>query len=246
MRVTVLGGKGLLGSRLIPLLDEVGNDVTVASRSAGAKVDLETGEGLEQAVEDADIVVHLASDPRKPRKVDVAGTARLLDALDGQHVFYLSIVGVDRHPFSYYQAKHEAEQLITQSGLPYTILRATQFHDFVAYFLGAAVRYPVALVPKRFVFQPVDTDEVARELATLIHARRPGLQPDFAGPEVHTAEHLARTLMTAMGKRRMMINLPVPSDSARAFRAGAHTNPEQAVGRRTWNEYLEERFQHSR
>jgi uncharacterized protein YbjT (DUF2867 family) len=242
MRVTVLGGTGLLGRHLVPLLGETGHEVTVASRSADVKADLTTGVGLAEAVEDADLVVHLASDARKPDKVDVSGTRNLLDVLEGQHLFYMSIVGVDRHPFAYYRAKHQAEQLIESSDLKYTILRATQFHDFVDHFLGTACRPPIALIPKRFVFQPVDAAEVASELATLIHARRIGLQPDFAGPTIHNAEHLARTLMEAKGRERPIINLPVPGNSAKAFKLGVHTNADRAVGRKTWVEFLDERY----
>jgi len=242
MRVTVLGGTGLLGRHLVPLLKETGHEVTVASRSTKVKADLATGEGLADAVEDADLVVHLASDARKPDKVDVAGTQNLLNVLDSQHLFYMSIVGVEKHPFAYYRAKHQAEQLIQSSDLKHTILRATQFHDFVAYFFGAACKPPIALIPKRFVFQPVDTAEVASELATLIHTQRIGLQPDFAGPDVHDAEYLARTLMEAKGRERPILNLPVPGKSARAFKEGAHTNPDQSVGRKTWEAFLNERY----
>jgi uncharacterized protein YbjT (DUF2867 family) len=242
MRVTVLGGRGLLGSHLCPLLDEAGHDVSITSRSAGdglIPANIETGEGLAEAVHDADVVVHLASDPRKPRRVDIAGTARLLETLSGaQHLFYMSIVGVDQHPFGYYQAKFEAERMIESSGMPNTILRATQFHDFVAYFLAAACKPPVALVPKRFVFQPVATTEVAQQLAALVHDPRPGLQPDFAGPEVHTAEYLARSLMEVRGRERPILNLPVFGKSAEAFRQGVHTNPDRAVGVGTWEEFL--------
>ena len=242
MRVTVLGGGGLLGQHLVPLLRETGHEVTTASRSGEPKADIETGEGLADAVDDADLVVHLASNARKPDKVDVAGTRKLLDVLDSQHLFYMSIVGVDRHPFAYYQAKYHAEQMVENSGLTYTILRATQFHDFVAYFLEAACKPPLALIPKRFVFQPVDTGDVAAELATVIHARRTGLQPDFGGPTIHDAEYLARSLMEAKGRERPILNFPVPGKAARAFKAGFHTNPDQAMGHVTWEKYLSQRY----
>jgi uncharacterized protein YbjT (DUF2867 family) len=242
MRVTVLGGGGLLGKHLVPLLRETGHEVTPVSRSSELKADIESGEGLAKAVEDADLVVHLASNARKPDKVDVVGTRKLLNVLDSQHLFYMSIVGVDRHPLAYYQAKYQAEQMVESSGLTYTILRATQFHDFIAYFLGAACKPPLALIPKGFVFQPVDTTEVAAELATVIHARRTGLQPDFAGPTIHDAEHLARSLMEAKGRERPILNLPVPGKAARAFKAGFHTNPDRAVGHVTWEKYLSRRY----
>lgn len=244
MRVTVLGGKGLLGRHLVPLLTENGHDVTVTTRDpAGeleARADFTTGEGIEDAIDGEEVIVHLVSDARKPTKTDIEGTKRLLGVMDGQHLLYISIVGVDRHPFAYYRAKHEVERLIGDSGVDHTILRATQFHDFVAYFIGAACRPPVALIPKRFVFQPIDTAEVASELARLVETRSPGLQPDMAGPIVHDAEYLARSLMNAKGRERPILNLPVPGRVARAFRDGAHTNPERAVGKRTWDDYLEQ------
>ena len=245
MRITVLGGGGLFGRHLVPLLKEVGNEVTVASRSSGTKVNIETGEGLAEAVEDADVVVHSASDARKAAKVDIGGTRNLLDVLEHQHLYYISIVGVDRHPFAYYRAKLEAEQMIESSGIRYTILRATQFHDFVTYFLGAATKPIIAFVPKKFVFQPVDTAEVAGEMATLIHERRTGMQPDFAGPAVHDATYLARSLMEAKGKERPMLNLPVPGKAAQAFKEGLHTNPDQSVGTKTWETFLDENFKSS-
>lgn len=244
MRVTVLGGKGLLGRHLVPMLAERGHDVRVTSRNPEgeleAKADFISGEGIGDAIEVADVIVHLVSDARKPAKTDLAGTQRLLGTMKGQHLVYISIVGVDRHPFAYYRAKLEVERLIGDSGVDHTILRATQFHDFVAYFLGAACRPPVALIPKRFVFQPIDTAEVASELTTLVETKRPGLQPDMAGPVVHNAEYLARTLMSAKGRERPVLNLPVPGRAARAFREGAHTNPARAVGKRTWEDYLEQ------
>lgn len=235
MRVTVLGGRGLLGRHLAPLLTEAGHVVTIAGR---AEADLATGEGLPGVVADADVVVHLASDARRPKTVDVAGTSRLIGALVDQHLVYMSIVGVDQHPFAYYRAKYEAEQMIEGSGVSHSILRATQFHDFIAYLLGAASKPPVALIPKRFLFQPVDTGEVASQLAALVHDPRPGLQPDFAGPEVHTAEYLARSLMEARGRERPILNLPVMGEAARAFKRGVHTNPDRAVGIRTWEQFL--------
>lgn len=244
MRVTVLGGRGLLGRHLVPLLRETGHEVTVTTRRPSnedeTSANFITGEGLAEAVDGAEVVVHLVSDARRPARTDLEGTRKLLDVIDGQHLVYISIVGVDRHPFAYYRTKFEVESLLAESDVDHSILRATQFHDFVAFFLGAACRPPVALIPKRFVFQPVDTAEVASALAELVESKRPGLQPDLAGPAIHTAEYLARSLMTAKGRERPVLNLPVPGRAAKAFREGAHTNPDRAVGERTWEEYLEQ------
>ena len=211
----------------------------MASRSAELPVDLVTGEGLEEAFVDADTVLHLASDPKRPKKVDIEGTRRVLEHIEpDQRLIYVSIVGVDRHPRPYYRAKYQAEQMISASHENHVILRATQFHDYVAFFIGEACKPKVALIPKKFVFQPVDTDEVASQVAGLVHSSRTGLLPDMAGPEVLTAEHLARTLMAAQGRKKTMLNLPVPGKAAAAFKAGVHTNPDEAVGVRTWAHYL--------
>lgn len=239
MNVTVLGGRGLLGSRVTHLLEEAGHEVQIASRSAQTPVDLATGRGLAAAVKDSDAVIHLASDARRPRRVDVEGTRRLIDVIEeDQRLIFASIVGVDRHPFAYYRAKYAAERIIADRHENHVILRSTQFHDFVAFFIGAALRPMVALIPKNFVFQPVDTGEVASRVAGLIHSSQRGLLPDFAGPEVLTADYLARTLLAARGKTKPILNLPVPGKAAAAFRAGLHTNPDEAVGVRTWDEYL--------
>ncbi len=239
MKVTVLGGRGLLGARVTHLLRDAGHQVVAASRSAQVPVDLVSGSGLAEIMAEADTVVHLASDARRPKKVDVEGTRKVLSHMKpDQHIVYMSIVGVDRHPFGYYQAKFQAEQMIEGAGHSHSIVRATQFHDFVALFIGAACRPKVALIPKEFVFQPIDTGEVASRVAEVVETREPGLLPDLAGPEIHTTEYLARTLMAAQGRKKSMLNLPAFGKAARAFKAGLHTNPERAVGVRTWAEYL--------
>jgi uncharacterized protein YbjT (DUF2867 family) len=238
VKVVVIGGRGLLGSHLNPILEASGHQTVAASRSGDVKVDLETGEGLAEALQGSDVVVHLASNPKRPKTIDIEGTSRLLSAMDSQHLVYVSIVGVDRHPFVYYKAKHTAEQAIMASGVSYSILRATQFHDFVAFFVGAACRPPVALIPKSFVFQPIDVDEVATAVADLVETRAHGLQADLAGPTVHKADYLAKSLMKSKGKVKPTLNLPVPGKSAAAFRAGVHTNPRRAVGVRTWEAFL--------
>ena len=242
MKIALLGGKGLLGRRLSPLLTAEGHQVVMASRSATGpgerRADFATGEGVAEAIGDTEVVVHLVSNVAKQRETDIEGTRRLLDAVDSQHLIYVSIVGVDRHPYRYYRTKLAVEEMIRGSGVSHTILRATQFHDFLAYVLKAACRPPVAFVPKRFVFQPIETSEVAVRIAELVSTRPPGLQPDVAGPTVHNADYLARTFMEARGKERPVINLPLFGTTARAFEQGVHTNPDRAVGVVTWEDYL--------
>ncbi len=144
MRVFITGGTGELGGRLSRALVRRGHEVTVGSRSArptrgvaAVQIDLETGEGLE-AVSGHDTVVHLASDPFGKRQVDVEGTQRLVQAAAAAgvgHLVAMSIVGIDDHPSPYYRAKVEMEGIVENGAVPWTILRATQFHSLVPLFL---------------------------------------------------------------------------------------------------------------
>jgi uncharacterized protein YbjT (DUF2867 family) len=251
MNVTILGGTGLLGRHLALMLTERGHKVTITGRTVspdpapgvrGVPVDLATGEGVAQAFEGAQVVVHLASDPTQAKNVDVSGTARLLEQIGDRHLIYISIVGVDRHPLPYYRSKLATERLIEDAGGLHTILRATQFHDFVAYLVGRMTRFPVGLIRRGFVYQPIDIGDVAEEIARLVETRPQGMAPDVAGPETLGIEHLARTFMTARGIERPLIKYPALSASGRAYRHGLHTNPDRAVGRVTWAQYLARRF----
>ena len=251
MNVTILGGTGALGRLLVRALTDKGHALTIAGHSVvpepapglrGARIDLATGEGLGEAIATAECVVHLASDPRRPKEVDVSGTERLLGQIGDRHLVYLSIVGVDRHPFPYYRSKYAAERLIEDAGGLHTIVRATQFHDLVAYWIEGMTNSPIARVPRGYVYQPIDNREVAAEVADLVEDRPQGRAPDLAGPEILGIEHLARTYMAAKGRRRPLLRYPKPGPVARAFRQGVHTNPDRAVGKMTWAEHLQWRF----
>ena len=117
------------------------------------------------------------------------------------HLLYVSIVGVDRVPFGYYRAKLAAEEVFAGSGLPHTILRATQFHDLVRTVLAWAARAPVLLVPA-MPDQPVDAGEVADRLVALAAGEPRGRVPDLGGPEVRDFRELAATYLRATGRRR--------------------------------------------
>src|SRR3954462_15234789 len=155
MDVLVTGSTGRLGRRLMAPLQEAGHSVRQMSRRGtgpgGIRGDLATGRDLATALAGAEAVVHTATDPRgDPWQVDVAGTRRLVEAVDRsrlRHLVYVSIVGVDRIPYNYYRAKFAAEQVLLASGLPVTLLRVTQFHDFVDFLLPSARRGPGLPVP---------------------------------------------------------------------------------------------------
>ncbi len=257
-KILVTGGSGTLGRHILPFLLKAGNVVRLASRSerkngfpAGiewAQTSLETGEGLTEAIHGMDTILHLASDPRQPQRVDVEGTQRLLaraKIASVSHFIYISIVGIEHFPgFAYYRAKLAAEQLIENSGIPYTILRATQFHELLdLYFLPPLLKLPlVAFVPTSIKYQLIDSEEVAQRLAELAQAKPAGHVPDIGGPQILTMGEIARTWAQARGINRHIIHLPIPGQTAAGFRKGFLTCPNNRFGKITWEQYLRRKY----
>lgn len=246
MDVLVTGGTGRLGQHLVPRLREAGSGVRQMSRRGtgpgGVRGDLATGFDLRTALAGADVVVHAASDPRgDPWQVDVAGTRRLVEAVDRdrlRHLVYVSIVGVDRIPFGYYRAKFAAEQVLLASGLPVTLVRVTQFHDLVDELLSTARRGPVLPVPMGWRVQPVDVAEVAGHLAGLTTAAPTGGVVEFGGPEALTAAELARAWAAARAPGTHVVATPVPGRMSAAVRDGAALPGGGTRGRRSYAEHL--------
>jgi uncharacterized protein YbjT (DUF2867 family) len=256
-RTLVTGGTGVLGRQLVTPLLEAGYEVRIASRgprpgAAPREVEwaqsaLATGEGLEDAVKGVDTIVHCASTPVRTKEVDVSGTERLLKhASDAgvSHLLYISIVGIDDFPFSYYQAKLACEERIQAGDVPFTILRATQFHELLdERFLPPLFQLPLlALVPTDLKFQVIDSGEVARRMIELVQAGPSGRVADAGGPQVRTMGELATGWMRARGKKRTIVPLPLPGRAAAAFRRGQNTCPDERYGKVTWEEYLSRKY----
>lgn len=249
--VLVTGGTGTLGRHLVPALIGAGHEVRVLSRQRHPgnstrahpfQGDLRTGAGLNEAVQGAHTVVHCASEPRRETvATDVDGTGRLVASSRRagiQHIVYVSIVGVDRNPLPYYWAKLAAEVTISAGGVPWTIQRATQFHDLVALLLRGLVRLPVLPLPTSVRLQPVDPAEVADRLVALVGSGPQGRAPDFGGPQVRSVRDLAATYLVTRGLGRPVLSLPFPGRAGKAFRAGAQLCPDQALGAVTWERWL--------
>ncbi|CCK31519.1 hypothetical protein BN159_7140 [Streptomyces davaonensis JCM 4913] len=158
------------------------------------------------------------------------------------HLVFISIVGVDLVPLGYYRSKLAVERLVEGSGIGWTILRATQFHDLLAQVFGSLSKSPLMLLPAGVRDQPVAVAEVADRLTELAAGAPAGRVEDVAGPEVRSFESLARAYLRATGRRRPVLNVPLTGKTYRAFRAGGHLAPERAVGKGTFEEYLAERF----
>ncbi|HEX8072100.1 MAG TPA: NAD(P)H-binding protein [Pyrinomonadaceae bacterium] len=250
MRVLITGGTGLLGRALVRTAVGAGHAVRVLSRRARAAADgfeyavgdVASGAGLDAALSGVEAIIHAASDPRRPEEVDVGGTRRLVEAActaGVAHLVYVSIVGIDRIPVRYYRTKLEAEGIVAASGLPHTVLRATQFHAFVAWLISGAARVPFVLpLPAGFKFQPVDEAEVAEQLVRCLGEGPRGRADDFGGPEVLSLEEMAEAWMEATGVRKRMLRLPVPGALAAALRGGANTAPDGERGSVSWREWL--------
>jgi uncharacterized protein YbjT (DUF2867 family) len=164
---------------------------------------------------------------------------------------YISVVGAERIPvvsavdrtmFGYFASKRAAEKVVADSGLPWTTLRATQFHDLVLTVARQLAKLPVLPVPAGFRVQPVDAGEVAARLAELSLGQPSGLVPDIAGPRVYGVAELLRGYLRASHRHRLILPVRLPGKAARAVRAGANLAPERATGHRTWEDFLTERL----
>jgi uncharacterized protein YbjT (DUF2867 family) len=255
--VLVTGGTGTLGRRVVPRLRQAGCQVRVLTRQArpdddGVRHltgDLVTGEGVEPAVDGAGVIVHCAG-TGKGDDVLARNLVQAVSARGGRpHLVYISVVGADRIPvvsavdramFGYFGFKRAAERIVAESGLPWTTLRATQFHDLLLMVARQLAKLPVVPLPSGSRFQPVDTDDVAARLVELAQGEPAGLVPDLAGPRVYEAADLMRGYLRATGRRRPILPVRLPGRAAAAVRGGATVAPEHAVGRKTWEEFLAE------
>ncbi|MFF0633609.1 SDR family oxidoreductase [Nocardia sp. NPDC004151] len=252
--VLVTGGTGTLGSLVTPLLRQAGLGVRVLSRSAHeakdgiefAAGDLETGAGIAEAVAGVDTVLHLAG----TTKGDGDKTRVLVDAINAAgafpHLVFISVVGaervpvesaIDRQVMGYMASKRDAELVVENSGLPWTTLRATQFHDLLFTMVSAMGKMPV--VPAfDFRFQPIETGEVATRLVELVQGEPAGLVAEIGGPRTYTMKELERSYLAATGRRRPVFTVKAPGKAARVYAKGANLTPEHAVGQRTWEDFL--------
>jgi uncharacterized protein YbjT (DUF2867 family) len=261
-RIVVTGGTGRIGSAVVRELQGRGISVRMLTRGQhpheplnGVEFtigDLSAGTGIDSALQGIETVVHCAASLKWPEN---RGQVRNLIAAARdagiKHLVFVSVVGADRVPtpgaidrtmFGYFSIMGELEQMISTSGLPWSILRATQFYQALILIARMMAKLPLVPVPLGFRFQPVDTRDVAVGVADLAIGSAAGIAPDVAGPRIYSADALLRSYLRIAHKRRPLIGIPIPGKAARAVREGAILAPDRATGRRTWEEFLAEQM----
>ncbi|WP_274564727.1 SDR family oxidoreductase [Streptomyces spiramyceticus] len=257
--VLITGGTGHLGRDVVAALKSRYR-VRVLARSRGQdpdvewiKGDLATGAGVQDSVSGAQIVIHAATlSPaarrgyllpsdfwRSPPQVDVDGTSRLLEEARKAgvaHFAYISIVGVDRSRIPYMLVKRAAEELVRAGGVPWSVLRATQFHWLADRMLGKASRMPLLAVPGALVTHPVDSRDFAAYVADRVQDGPGGDCEEFGGPEVLELRDLVRQWQQARRRRFRVLNAPAPARLQRAARD--MTAPNGRLGETTWSDWL--------
>ncbi|WP_309064872.1 SDR family oxidoreductase [Microbacterium sp.] len=247
--ILVTGGTGTIGRHVVRLLGEAGRDVRVLTRHPRASTvgvqhvagDTVRGTGLAEALAGVETVLHLAGGA-KGDDVAAGNLVRAAREAGARHLVLISVIGAGEMPIGYFRMKRAAEQEFERSGIPFSILRVAQLHDFVLPVARTMARMPLAPAPRGLRFEPVSVEEVAARLVEVALGEPAGRVPDLAGPEVLDIAELIRTFAEAQGRRRRLVRFAIPGAVGRAYRAGANlAGPAALRGRRTWREFLAER-----
>jgi uncharacterized protein YbjT (DUF2867 family) len=246
MRIAIVGGTGTLGRQVVAELARRGHEARALSRSGEYPVDLTTGAGLAGALDGCTVVVDASNAQRNAASVLVEGSARLLDAASAagvSHHVCVSIVGCDQVPMGYYKVKTAQEQVVEQGPVPWSIVRATQFHELAATALAAAARFRVIPAPG-MKLQTIAAADVALAVADVAEGEARG-RVQAGGPEIMTVADLARTWRDATGRRAVLVPLPLPGKTGHALKAGRLTVTDPDFkGTQTFRAWLAAHDQH--
>ncbi len=249
MKIAVVGASGTLGRSVVRAASAAGHEVTAVVRSglptptSGVTVrhaDVVSRAGLHDALAGVEIVIDVVNSP-KPSLLAV-GTHAILDAateLRVRHYVGISVVGCDKVPHRYYRGKVEQEKVVAASPIPWSLLRATQFHDFLDDMFSTNAALGIYVVPSSMVVQPVSVDEVAAALLAAAVAAPAGLLPDFAGPEMMRMATAFRVWRQTRRRRGIALPMPMVGAVGRALKQGGLCNAARAVGHLTFSEWLQ-------
>ncbi|UJR11299.1 hypothetical protein I4U23_015480 [Adineta vaga] len=267
-KILVTGGNGVLGRAVSKLFLAEHINFVVGSRHKKTKnysnertdldtniewiyMDLTKEEELDKITFDnIDIILHLASSPNETingQAADIVLTRNLLKTIQNKnikHFIYISIVGIDRIPLAYYEGKLECERLVKESGVPYTILRATQFHEFAEDLTNKLLRFPICLVPKALKIQPIQVEAVAMELSKIMKTSPLNDTYDIGGKKIYNMGEIASSLLEARHESKWIINIPTFGGIMNAVAAGYSTCENIVSSSNTWEEYLSNKYVH--
>lgn len=252
IKTLVTGGTGQLGRMLLKRMARNNFQIDALTRSPiidstinirYIQADLTQYETLKAFATDYDVIVHSASNSKDSDAVDVEGTLNLLNVIKGKNVknfVYISIVGVDKSTYTYYQNKLKAEQLIIGSGIPFTILRVTQFHDFLySRVLNVGDRETeVVTIPSGLQFQSIDITDVCENILGLIHRGPSNTILHLGGPEVLTMQEIVQAYQDIIKSDKEIKMTSDLNGFQNLFSTGINLSPEHKLGRITWKDYL--------
>lgn len=245
VKIVIAGGTGVVGKHVHSTATDRGHDVVALSRSSGQ--DVSTGAGLAEAIAGADVVIDVTSvlttSSSKSRRFFTTATRHLIAAEQAAgvgHHLALSIVGIDGLETGYYAGKLAQEREVSAGSAPWSILRATQFHEFAAQMSQRMTIGPIALIP-RMPTRPVAAREVAARLVDIAEAGPGGRLADLVGPADDELIGMVRRMYTHDGLSRRPIGVRLPGKYWRAIASGVlRGNPaESAVGRTTFDQWLD-------
>jgi uncharacterized protein YbjT (DUF2867 family) len=251
--VLVTGGTGRLGRSVVARLVEAGQDVRVLARrqrDTQPQVtfftgDLRQGEGIDAAVHGAGVIINCATSTKGDAEV-TTNLVTVAAKAGSAHFVQPSIVGIDAMAqWGYVKTKLKVERIVVNCGLPWTILRVTQFYNYCFENSRKLAKFPlVAPVPGGFRVQPVDSREVAVRLVELALGRPVGRAPDMSGPEMSSWKDLFRSYLKATHQRRLVVPMRVPGSKA-VCNGALLPLPGHTEGVRTWDQFLNEELMQS-
>ncbi|MER7156208.1 SDR family oxidoreductase [Streptomyces lydicus] len=241
MKIAVIGGTGLIGSQVVKDLNAAGHEAVPHSKSTG--IDVVSGEGLDEAVAGADVLVNLTNSPT----FDEASPAFFQASMDNllaasrksgiRHFVILSIVGVDRVPeLDYYRAKALQENILAAGPIPYSIVRATQFMEFMEAVLSWTADNDTVRLPATPI-QPIASKDVAAAVAEVAAGAPLGGIRNIAGPEVFTLDELGRITLAHKSDGRTVVTDPTAGMFA-AVKGDVLTDTEARLAPTRYTDWL--------
>lgn len=243
MKIAIAGGSGVVGRLTVEAVEATGHEAVVLSRSRG--IDLVSGKGLAAAMTGVEAVIDTANVSTLNATAAVefftAATGNLISAgadAGVRHIVVLSIVGIDQMPYDYYAGKVAQEKVVEASPVPWTIQRATQFHEFAAQMFARAKVGPLHLAPRART-RPIAARDVGERLAEIAVGEAQGRAQDIAGPREEALDAMVKAYARSRGHRGWIPSINVPTTQMKGMRAGyALPDADALLASQTFAEWL--------